>query len=182
MEATKPAWMLKQIGNDPNTMAIVPQGEGDSDSESQYNSDNAEDDAENFPPGPVDAEHCLAGGPGFAGQFLPNWGSPSFKLIARKAQLVGTAGGAAESPAHFYITAKDSRGTRIKDGGAYVVVTARAVGPGTTSPPVHGSVKDNKDGSYTATYTVPSRGNYEVSIYPATPKYPSPADDTNQFE
>ena len=68
MEATKPAWMLKQIGNDPNTMAIVPQGEGDSDSESQYNSDNAEDDAENFPPGPVDPEHCSAGGPGFAGQ------------------------------------------------------------------------------------------------------------------
>lgn len=82
---------------------------------------------------------------------------------ARGVDLCSVAGGAAESPAHFYVTAKDSRGTRIKDGGAYVVVTARAVGPGLTAPPVHGSVKDNKDGSYTATYTVPTRGNYQVS-------------------
>ncbi|KAK9862675.1 hypothetical protein WJX84_011433 [Apatococcus fuscideae] len=147
-------------------MAIVPQGEGDSDSESQYNSDNAEDDAENFPPGPVDPEHCLAGGPGFAGQFFT---AGTLYLSCLQARLnfptfPATCRGAAESPAHFYITAKDSRGTRIRDGGAYVVVTARAVGPGTSIPPVHGSVKDNKDGSYTATYIVPSRGNYELLV------------------
>ena len=100
-------------------------------------------------------------------------------LFARNSAL-STAGGAADSPAHFYITAKDSRGTRIKDGGAYVVVTARAVGPAANSPPVHGSVKDNKDGSYTATYTVPSRGNYEVSTYHTTPNFP-PADNIKQF-
>lgn len=104
---------------------------------------------------------------------------PLLKLFGRRTQPVGTAGGAAERPAHFYITAKDSRGTRIKDGGAYVVVTARAVGPGATSPPVHGSVKDNKDGSYTATYTVPSRGNYEVSIHHATPSHSPSADNIN---
>ncbi len=44
-----------------------------------------------------------------------------------------------------------------------MVVTVKAAGPAAeTLQPIHATVKDNRDGTYTATYTVPSRGNYEV--------------------
>ncbi|KAK9828863.1 hypothetical protein WJX72_002451 [[Myrmecia] bisecta] len=78
----------------------------------------------------------------------------------------GFAGGAACAPVNFYITAKDSRGARIKEGGAYVVVKV-APGPSATAAGaqlIDVAVKDNNDGTYTGTYTVPARGDYQLSI------------------
>ena len=66
----------------------------------------------------------------------------------------------------FYIQARDSRDTRITEGGDYVVVrvcpgpAARAGG----AQEAQAIVKDNSDGSYTATYSVEARGDYEVLI------------------
>ena len=88
---------------------------------------------------PIDPEKCTVGGAGFAG-------------------------GAAGSPVSFYVTAKDSRGKRIRDGGAYVTVTVTATA-GTEGDAIVVDVKDNEDGTYTATYTVGSRGNYEVILF-----------------
>ena len=64
--------------------------------------------------------------------------------------------------------ARDSADKRLEEGGAYVVVkvipgsTAKA-GGATESEAI---VKDNGDGSYTATYSVEMRGDYEVRLCP----------------
>ena len=66
------------------------------------------------------------------------------------------------------MTSKDSRGSRLREGGAYVVVTvtpgsqASAAGASQTLAPV----KDLGDGTYVATYAVSSRGDYQVGKRP----------------
>lgn len=69
-----------------------------------------------------------------------------------------------QAPVSFYIHAKDSRDKKLEAGGDYVVVkvlpgnTAKATGARESEA----IVKDNGDGSYTATYSVDARGDYEV--------------------
>lgn len=104
-----------------------------------YESSSSDSDNEEFPSGPICPEMCLVGGPGFAG-------------------------GSAQSSVAFRVTAKDDRGTTIREGGAYV--TAKVV-PGTTAraagaTDIVAEVKDNDNGTYTASYTVPVRGDYQV--------------------
>jgi len=73
---------------------------------------------------------------------------------------------ASQAPAYFHIQARDSRDKNLTEGGDYVVVR---VIPGTTAmaggaKEAEAIVKDNGDGSYTATYSVESRGDYQVGL------------------
>lgn len=80
-----------------------------------------------------------------------------------EAAVLGCTG----SQLSFKITAKDSRGTRIREGGSYVTArltpgsSAKAAGAET----VVAEVIDNKDGTYVARYKVPVRGDWEVGSY-----------------
>lgn len=103
---------------------------------SDYDSSDSENQDDFLPPGPLEAEKCTLSGPGFTG-------------------------GAAGSPVSFVITAKDGRSKRIRDGGAYVRVEVQPM-RGVSADPVDPSIKDHRDGSYTVTYSVSTRGNYEV--------------------
>ena len=121
-----------------DSLAIVAAGEAREPSEEPSESEEEEDDVD-LPPGPLDPEQVTLGGP-------------------------GARGGAAQSTVSLFVTAKDERGTRIREGGAYVVATiqpgnaARAAGADT----VHAEVKDSGDGTYVVTYSVAARGDYEV--------------------
>ena len=118
------------------TLAVAGDVQPVEESEEEESSEEEEMD---LPPGPVDAEQCTLGGPGYTG-------------------------GSAKSTVSFFVTAKDERGTRIREGGAYVTATlspgnaARAGGADT----VHAEVKDGGDGTYVVTYSVAARGDYEV--------------------
>lgn len=103
---------------------------------SDYDSSDSDNQDDFLPPGPLEAEKCTLSGPGFTG-------------------------GAAGSPVSFVITAKDGRSKRIRDGGAYVRVQVQPM-RGVNADPVDPSIKDHGDGSYTVTYSVSTRGNYEV--------------------
>ena len=67
----------------------------------------------------------------------------------------------------FQIQARDSRDKKLTDGGDYVVVrvipgaSAQAAG----AKESEAIVKDNKDGSYSATYSVEARGDYQVGSF-----------------
>ena len=107
--------------------------------EEEEESSSEEEEEVDLPPGPISSEHCTIGGPGFVG-------------------------GSAKAPIAFYITAKDESSKRIRDGGAYVTAT---VNPGNSARAggaqlVFAEIRDNNDGTYTATYTVEARGDYEV--------------------
>ena len=109
------------------------------DDEEEEEESSEEEEEVDLPPGPISSEHCTVGGPGFVG-------------------------GSAKSSISFYVTAKDETGKRIRDGGAYVTAT---VNPGRVARAggaelVFADIRDNSDGTYTATYTVEARGDYEV--------------------
>ena len=162
----KPAWMTAQPGaaappglspsppplpseaavpDANNALALAGAKQGTESDDSRYESSSGSDDGE-YPAGAICPEMCLVGGPGFAG-------------------------GSAGSPVSFRITAKDDRGTSITDGGAYVVAklvpgsTAKAAG----AEEVVAAVRDNQDGTYTATYTVLIRGDYQVRMLSQPP-------------
>jgi hypothetical protein len=91
------------------------------------------------PPGPIDPSRCRAHGPGFSGSSA----GQTVKLI---------------------ITARDSAGKRIREGGAHVLVMVEPpTAPGTTeADAIEAEVVDHSDGTYTASYSVPTKGNYQV--------------------
>lgn len=94
------------------------------------------------PPGPVDASRCRAHGPAFSGA-------------------------AACQPVKMTITARDSSGKRIREGGAHILVMVEptaALGAAEEPEPIQAEVSDHGDGTYTATYSVPTKGNYQVSL------------------
>jgi hypothetical protein len=67
------------------------------------------------------------------------------------------------------ITAKDSSGKRIREGGAYVQVyvepaSAAAAAAQLQPERVDAVITDHNDGTYTAFYTVTSKGNYKVQL------------------
>lgn len=100
---------------------------------------SSEEEEVDLPPGPISSEHCTVGGPGFVG-------------------------GSAKASISFYVTAKDEVDKRIREGGAYVTAT---VNPGNSARAggaqlVFAEIRDNHDGTYTATYSVEARGDYEV--------------------
>jgi hypothetical protein len=120
-------------------MALAVAGDVRPPEESEEESSEEEEEAELLP-GPVDAEQCTLGGPGYTG-------------------------GSAKSTVSFFVTAKDERGTRIREGGAYVTAT---ISPGNAARAggadvVHAEVKDGGDGTYVVTYSVAARGDYEVN-------------------
>lgn len=105
---------------------------GDSDSDS-----DAEPEA---PLGPLDPARCRVHGPGFSG-------------------------GAAGQPVKLTLTARDANGKRIREGGAMVLVMVeppRAPGAEEEPDAIEAEVTDHGDGTYTAVYTVPTKGNYQV--------------------
>ncbi|KAK9664547.1 hypothetical protein RND81_14G050400 [Saponaria officinalis] len=90
------------------------------------------------PIGPVDPSKCTAAG-------------------------AGVSGGSACSPTTFVLTAKDSDGRKISNGGAQIkVIVTPGVGVGGSD--IDGVVKDQGDGTYSVTYVVPKRGNYMVNV------------------
>ena len=106
----------------------------------RYDSSSDEDDpSHEYPPGPVSAEATTVGGPGFAG-------------------------GSAGAPVVFRVQLRDARGTQLREGGCYVTATvtpgSMALAGGALAIQV--DIKDNNDGTYSGTYTVPSRGDYQV--------------------
>lgn len=98
-------------------------------------SDSSATAIEDLTPGPLDPERCTASGPGFAG-------------------------GAAGSPVYLNVMAKDARGIRLKEGGAKVDVFVEALMD--RDKVIEVTIKDNGNGSYTATYTAPVRGDYKA--------------------
>lgn len=71
-----------------------------------------------------------------------------------------------QAPVSFHIQARDSRDKKLAEGGDYVVVRVLP-GPSAQAAGAKESeaiVKDNGDGSYTATYSVEARGDYQVSL------------------
>lgn len=110
-------------------------------SDSEDSSDEGEADA---PPGPPDAARCRAHGPGFSGA-------------------------AAGAPVSLTITCRDATGKRVREGGAFILVMVEpTVPPGTAAgeepEPIQAEVKDHGNGTYTASYEVPSKGNYQLHI------------------
>ncbi|KAL2923313.1 Tripartite motif-containing protein 45 [Bienertia sinuspersici] len=104
-------------------------------------SSDSEDEGEYLaskPIGPIDPSKCTAAG-------------------------AGVSGGSACSPCNFVLTAKDSDGRKISDGGAQVKVKVTP-GVGVGGSDIDGMVKDQGDGTYTVTYVVPKRGNYMVHV------------------
>ncbi|KAL4434070.1 hypothetical protein ABPG75_000511 [Micractinium tetrahymenae] len=110
-------------------------------SDSEASSDEGEADA---PPGPPDAARCRAHGAGFSGA-------------------------AAGAPVSLTITCRDAAGKRVRDGGAFILVMVEPVAPPGAAPgeepePIQAEVKDHGNGTYTASYEVPSKGNYQLHI------------------
>ncbi|EFN57239.1 expressed protein [Chlorella variabilis] len=94
------------------------------------------------PPGPIDASRCRAHGPGFSGA-------------------------SACQPVKLTITARDSAGKRIREGGAHILVLVEptaAPGAAEEPEPIQAEVVDHGDGTYTASYAVPTKGNYQLHI------------------
>jgi arginine/serine-rich splicing factor 12 len=122
---------------------LIAGGQQPAEPPSPRDSDSEEDESEAEaarPPGDLDASRCRAHGPGFSG-------------------------GAAGAPVKLTITARDSSGKRIKTGGAHVLVMVEPVAaPGAVEEPepIQAEVQDHGNGNYTASYAVPSKGNYEV--------------------
>ena len=119
-------------------LALATQGaQGPND---RYDSSSDEEsDSREYPPGPVNAESSTVGGPGFAG-------------------------GSAGAPVTFRVQSRDARGTQLKEGSCYVTAT---VTPGSTAQAggafaIAVEIRDNNDGTYSGTYAVPSRGDYQV--------------------
>lgn len=122
--------------------ALILHGTGassDSDSDDYSTSSDEEPDESQLPPGPIDPSRCSATGPGFSG-------------------------GSSGMPVKMVITAKDSAGRRIRDGGAYVLVTLDKPAPTGSVVVARAEVTDHGDGTYTALYTCPSKGSYQVSL------------------
>lgn len=105
---------------------------------SDYDSSDSENENDFLPPGPLDPAKCTLSGPGFIG-------------------------GSAGSPTSFVLTAKDARSKRVTDGGDYVTVQVRPI-RNANAETLQATVKDQGDGSYTVTYSVSARGNYEVLL------------------
>ncbi|PSC73143.1 RNA recognition motif-containing isoform 1 isoform A [Micractinium conductrix] len=96
------------------------------------------------PPGPPDAAHCKAQGPGFSGA-------------------------AAGQPVKLTIMARDAAGKRVREGGAHILVMVEPVGAapaadGGEAEAIEAEVEDHSNGTYTAIYSVPSKGNYQLHI------------------
>ncbi|GAV58977.1 Filamin domain-containing protein/RRM_6 domain-containing protein [Cephalotus follicularis] len=105
---------------------------------SDSESDEAEEDMENKPIGPVDPTKCTAAG-------------------------AGIAGGTACAPTSFMVVTKDADGRKLPHGGAIIKVKV-SPGVGVGGSEQDGMVKDMGDGTYTVAYAVPKRGNYMVNI------------------
>lgn len=104
--------------------------------ESDTESDSEPDEA-SLPPGPIDPQRCAVTGPGFSG-------------------------GAAGAAIKLVVTAKDSTGKRIREGGAEVAVFLEPGDRSAHQERIDAEVTDHKDGTYTAVYTVPIKGSYKV--------------------
>ena len=120
-------------------LTIVPVDHIRKPEDEEVEESSSEEEEVDLPPGPISSEHCTVGGPGFVG-------------------------GSAKAPISFYVTAKDDVDKRIREGGAYVTAT---LNPGNSARAggaqlVFAEIRDNHDGTYTATYTVEARGDYEV--------------------
>lgn len=103
-------------------------------------SDSDSDAEPEAPLGPLDPARCRVHGPGFSG-------------------------GAAGQPVKLTLTARDTNGKRIREGGAHVLVMVeppRAPGAQEEPDAIEAEVTDHGDGTYTVVYTVPAKGNYQV--------------------
>jgi hypothetical protein len=105
--------------------------------------DSDSDDEDRPPPkeiGDVDPSRCKVSGPGFSGA-------------------------AAGVPVPLYLHAHDAWGRRLTKGGDEVVVR---VTPASSSMAVSGAINvnvvDNGNGTYTASYTAPVKGNYFIAV------------------
>mmetsp|Transcript_38570 Transcript_38570/g.46650 ORF Transcript_38570/g.46650 Transcript_38570/m.46650 type:complete len:273 (-) Transcript_38570:887-1705(-) len=120
-------------------LALAPSAkkEPESDSDSGSDSESDSEDEGNRKPkiGAIKPERCAAVGS-------------------------GVSGGAAQSVAKFTVISKDSQGARVRTAGEKV--TCKVVGKDIED--ITGEVKDGDDGSYSCTYTVPTRGSYTVHV------------------
>ena len=76
-------------------------------------------------------------------------------------------GSNAGMPVKVFVTLKDSRGRRVKEGGDEVTVRVQQLGlpaPGAAVPYIDVTVADNNDGSYAAVYSAPAKGNYSLTV------------------
>lgn len=88
-------------------------------------------------PGPLDPQNCTVAGRGFSG-------------------------GAAGSPLSLTVFSKDARGIRITEGGTSVIVS---LDNNEGECVIKVEAVDKNDGTYTATYTAPPRGDYKVNTW-----------------
>jgi arginine/serine-rich splicing factor 12 len=120
---------------------LVMQGTNVAPQKEQRDSDDSDAEGEpDQPPGPLDASRCGVHGPGFSGA-------------------------AAGQTVKLTITARDSAGKRIREGGAHILVMVEPPSaPGAEEEPdaIQADVVDHGNGTYTASYSVPTKGNYQV--------------------
>lgn len=112
--------------------------------------DSESDPEPEAPLGPLEPRRCRVHGPGFSGA-------------------------AAGQPVKLTLTARDANGKRIREGGAHVLVMVEpqapppAPAPGAAplpddadAEPIQAEISDHGDGTYTALYTAPYKGLYQV--------------------
>lgn len=134
----KPDWMKDFEEAKAEEMKNNPKLEGNSDDSDDDSDSDDETKLSRKPIGPVCPTKCSATGN-------------------------GVAGGAAGSAVSLVLVAKDEDGRRLPSGGAKVVVKV-SPGPGVDAAEQLATVRDNGEGTYTATYTVSARGNYTVTV------------------
>ncbi|GMH20277.1 hypothetical protein Nepgr_022118 [Nepenthes gracilis] len=153
LAVTKPVWMKQaeeaKLKNEAEKDAaakaafeatfkgVVKNKQSQAASSSDSETDEAEELA-NKPIGLVDPTKCTAAG-------------------------AGIGGGAACAACTFLVTAKDSDGRKIPNGGAQIKVKVTPAS-GVGGSGIDGIVKDQGDGTYAVTYVVTERGNYMVNV------------------
>eukprot|EP00798_Chlamydomonas_sp_ICE-L_P012402 gene12402-15593_t len=123
----------------PGPMCLVPVGHVHTPSSNDSESDD--DDQVPSEIGQADPAMCKVGGPGFAGS-------------------------GAEAPVNLYLYAHDRYKQKLKEGGDDITVLVRPSGPAAAGAgqEIRASVVDHDNGTYTCTYEVPSKGNYQLSV------------------
>lgn len=137
----------------PPSAALVPFGAPRGRAPKRAVSDDDDDERQRSPsPGPPDPEKIQLSGAGFAG-------------------------GSAGTPVNLFITCRDERGKRCTEGGDDVVVrinpatggmasmaAAIVAGSDGANAAVNVTIVDRNDGTYMATYTVPTKGSYLITV------------------
>lgn len=136
----------------PQGLALALPGRyprGDSSSSDEESSSEDDDEEENARreqfAGPLDAEACTLGG-------------------------AGARGGEAGAVQKLYVFSRDSRGVKVREGGAYVQAWLQPPARGASATAgaevekIEASILDAGDGSYAVEFIAPRKGNFDLHV------------------